>query len=549
MLKKLAVLTNISTKNYIKNLNIYNKAERKINKKSMLFWIIILLSVTVLYLSNEILKELNNVGNISIFLNVYMLFVFTIMVLQAILISTNVFFYSKDIDNLISLPIKSNEILLTKFNTILSILYVTELFILLPPLILYGTKIHVGFGYYFNLLPVLILFPIFIVIVVGIINLVIMKFVKVIKNENTLQFMITMFFITGIFLLEYLFIKSQVGRELSVEALMEGINTIAIIVNKSILTMNPIIEIIQLNNIIPNYIYIIFVYILGFLVFLWLGKKYYLNILLSRRYYAKKKKEKRINKETAYREKGINKVYILNEFKFLKRNIIFFLQAIFPAITLTLCLSSITIICKQKIINNNQEIYDFFNTLSLNIEGFCAMLILLQVLFSFVKYSAIGISKEGRNAIFLKYIPVDLYKQFCFKNIVQIVTNVIISIITLCTIKYIIPRIEIYYLIIIFIDAIIINIINSFIMMIIDLKRPNLNWKTEYEVIKQNENIMFQYALTVIFTLIYLYLSKIFKGINFNISILGISAILMLLLILINRYVKKRKYKLFEKIY
>lgn len=549
MLKKLAVLTNISTKNYIKNLNIYNKAERKINKKSMLFWIIILLSVTVLYLSNEILKELNNVGNISIFLNVYMLFVFTIMVLQAILISTNVFFYSKDIDNLISLPIKSNEILLTKFNTILSILYVTELFILLPPLILYGTKIHVGFGYYFNLLPVLILFPIFIVIVVGIINLVIMKFVKVIKNENTLQFMITMFFITGIFLLEYLFIKSQVGRELSVEALMEGINNIAIIVNKSILTINPIIEIIQLNNIIQNYIYIIFVYILGFLVFLWLGKKYYLNILLSRRYYAKKKKEKRINRETAYREKGINKVYILNEFKFLKRNIIFFLQAIFPAITLTLCLSIITIIFKQKIINNNQEIYDFFNTLSLNIEGFCAMLILLQVLFSFVKYSAIGISKEGRNAIFLKYIPVDLYKQFCFKNIVQIVTNVIISIITLCTIKYIIPRIEIYYLIIIFIDAIIINIINSFIMMIIDLKRPNLNWKTEYEVIKQNENIMFQYALTVIFTLIYLYLSKIFKGINFNISILGISAILMLLLILINRYVKKRKYKLFEKIY
>ncbi len=549
MLKKLAVLTKISTKNYIENLNIYNKAERKINKKSSFFWIIIILSVAVLYLSNEILKELNNVGNISIFLNVYMLFVFTIMVLQSILISTNVFFYSKDIDNLISLPIKSNEILLTKFNTILSILYVTELFILLPPLILYGIKTHVGFGYYFNLLPALILFPIFIVIVIGIINLVIMKFVKVIKNENALQFMITTFFITGIFLLEYLFIKSQVGSELSVEALMQGINEIAIIVNKSILIMNPIIEIVQLNNVIPNLLYIILIYTIGFFILLWLGKKYYLNILLSRRYYAKKKKEKRINRETAYREKGINKVYILNEFKFLKRNIIFFLQAIFPAITLTLCLSIITIILNQKIVNNNQEIYDFFNGLSLNIEGFCAILILLQVLFSFVKYSVIGISKEGRNAIFLKYIPIDLYKQFCFKNIVQIFTNIIISIITLSTIKYIIPKIEIQYLIIIFIDAIIINVINSFIMMIIDLKRPNLNWKTEYEVIKQNDNIMFQYALTVIFTLIYLYLSKIFKDINFNISILCISAILMLVLILINRYVKKRKNKLFEKIY
>ena len=150
---------------------------------------------------------------------------------------------------------------------------------------------------------------------------------------------------------------------------------------------------------------------------------------------------------------------------------------------------------------------------------------------------------------YLKYIPIDLYKQFCFKNIVQIFTNIIISIITLSTIKYIIPKIEIQYLIIIFIDAIIINVINSFIMMTIDLKRPNLNWKTEYEVIKQNDNIMFQYALTVIFTLIYLYLSKIFKDINFNISILCISAILMLVLILINRYVKKRKNKLFEKIY
>lgn len=549
MLKKIAILTKISTKNYIENLNIYNKVERKINKKSMFFWIVILLSITVLYLSNEILKELNSVGNISIFLNVYMLFVFTIMLLQAILISTNVFFYSKDIDNLISLPIKSNEILLTKFNTILSILYVTELFILLPPLILYGTKTHVGFEYYFNLLPVLILFPIFIVIVVGIINIVIMKFVKVIKNENALQLVIATFFITGIFLLEYLFIESQVGKETSFEVFMEGINNIAIIVNKSILIMNPIIEIIQLNNVISNYIYIIFVYILGFLVFFWLGKKYYLNILLSRRYYAKKKKEKKIDKKTAYKEKGINRVYILNEFKFLKRNIVFFLQSIFPAITLTLCSAIIAIIFKQKIINNNQEIYDFFNNLSLNIEGFCAILILLQVLFSFVKYSAIGISKEGRNAIFLKYIPVDLYKQFCFKNIVQIFTNFIISIITLSTIKYVIPGIEIQYLIIIFIDAIIINVINSFIMMIIDLKRPNLNWKTEYEVIKQNENIMFQYALTVIFTLIYLYLSKIFKDINFNISILGISAILMLLLILINRYVKRRKDKLFEKIY
>lgn len=38
MLKKLAVLTKISTKNYIENLNIYNKAERKINKKSSFFW-------------------------------------------------------------------------------------------------------------------------------------------------------------------------------------------------------------------------------------------------------------------------------------------------------------------------------------------------------------------------------------------------------------------------------------------------------------------------------------------------------------------------------
>ena len=65
---------------------------------------------------------------------------------------------------------------------------------------------------------------------------------------------------------------------------------------------------------------------------------------------------------------------------------------------------------------NNQDLYDMITNLHLNIEGVCVMVGLLQILMSFYNISITAISRMGKNAIFLKYIPMELYKQCLLKN-------------------------------------------------------------------------------------------------------------------------------------
>ena len=107
-----------------------------------------------------------------------------------------------------------------------------------------------------------------------------------------------------------------------------------------------------------------------------------------------------------------------------------------------------------------------------------------------------------------------------------------------------------FYIFALFIDMLLVNILNSNIMVIVDLKRPILNWKNEYEVIKQNSNKFFQYVYTICIVLILMYMVNIFKDINFNIAIIAISIILMIFILLVNVYVKNqiKKNKLFKNI-
>lgn len=87
-------------------------------------------------------------------------------------------------------------------------------------------------------------------------------------------------------------------------------------------------------------------------------------------------------------------------------------------------------------------------------------------------------------------------------------------------------------------------------MLIVDLKRPFLNWNTEYEVIKQNGNKLFQYVYTIMIVLLLMYFINVLDTINFNIALIIITSILTMLIIITDRYVKNqiKKNKLFNKI-
>lgn len=551
MIKNIMLLTKISTINYIQNINIIDKKANKIkvDKKSGYFWMIIILIIAITFISNKLVKALQGIGQETMFPNIYFTFMFILLTFQSILICPNVYYFSKDIEVLLPYPIKPIELFIAKFNTIVTMLCVTELMFMLIPMIMYGIAIHIGIGFYIALLIEIILFPIFITLVISFINIFLINFIKIIRNENVYQFIISMILVTLVFVGEYFFINNIVHEHQQFKDTLMSLNNIATYINQSAIVINPLIEILHQENIIVNIIKLFSIYSVIFIPFAYIGSKSYFRKILSTTSYGKKR-YKNLDLKAECKPKSVTKAYIENEIKYVVRNITFLIQYIFPVGILLIFGIIMSIYFKFNFIEKNEEAMQLFKQLNLNVEGFCIILIILQVLFSLTNLSITAVSRHGKNSIFFKYIPISLYKQFWLKNILQICMSSVISIIVCFVIKFIVISIPIGYVIAIFIDGVLVGVLNSMVMLIVDLKRPLLDWKAEYEVIKQNSNKLFQYVYTIVMVLLLLYFINIFDTINFNIAILIVSLIFIVLIFIIDKYVRMEinKNKMFDKI-
>ena len=162
MIKKIKELSKIFIKDYFQKLNIFNKEKKQINKKSIFIWLIILEIFMLIFLSFKIINFLESVGQQELFLKIYLPIMATVFMFQSILICTNVFFFSKDLEYILPLPIKPIEFLIAKFINVISITYGMELMFLAIPLFIYGLIISNSIIYFVTMILVLILFPIFI---------------------------------------------------------------------------------------------------------------------------------------------------------------------------------------------------------------------------------------------------------------------------------------------------------------------------------------------------------------------------------------------------
>lgn len=587
MMKKIISLTKVFCQDYFENLPAFNKDR---NKKNIFFWLIIILNIALGYLSYQIIDFLNKIGQPEIFLSIFLLIFNIIIIIQVIMASTNVFYFSKDLEYILPFPIKPVELLISKFNTILSISYSFEIIFAFIPLLMYGLIAGTSITYYFWLIIILIIFPIFPTLIISTIMLFIMKLSKFVKNKDIFQLIVVTILMIIITLFEMQIFNSIFSKEFLDEQIKNieniytqnnteninipeenGLNNIpenkenannfdnnrlAIGIknaNKYLLIINPTIDILVQNNILIKLINIfklIFLNLIFFIIFIFIGKKTYLkNILKSiSKINTKNIKNKKIKNN--YKKSEKNKAYILMEFKELIKNPTFFMQCIFPSITF-LIIASFLLIVLYPVLIDLLELEEIFNEqkIEFNIEIFVIIIALIQIIFTFSNLSLTAITRKGKNANFIKYIPIKLYNQFIYLNIPQIFINNISIITILIIIKYLEPNISIIYFIALFIIMNLINFINSFLMLIVDLKRPNLNWDNETAAIKQNQNKLFQYVTTILIILFLIYLAKIFSEINFNLSIILLTIILGIILLIINLYVKKNIKKLFKKIY
>ena len=559
--KKVMSLSKVLCKEYFEKLPIFNSEN---SKQSKLFRGMGIIAVFALgYLTYNIIDFLQKTGQPQIFINIYLLIASIIIIYQQILASTNVYYFSKDLEDILPFPIKPIELLISRFNMLVSISYVSILMFIFIPLLLYGMMVARTFIYYLCMLIVLVIFPIFFALIISIIMLFVMQLSKIIKNKEIFQLLVTMIII-GIFtMFEGYAFKTVLSNAEEIEQIQQGqeINLIQTInekvtdINKYLITINSSVKILTENNILNNLIQIIkiiFINIITFILFILVGKKLYLkNILINiEKININKIKKKKENYK--YKKNNKKNAYIKKEFKDLIKTPTFFMQCVIPSILTVVALALIIISVYPSFlaIMEDEKIAAEMPEFKFDISLFTTIIVIIQIAYTTSNLSITAISRKGKNAFFIKYIPISLYKQFIYMNIPQIILNAFISLIILGAAKYLMSEIQIIYLIIIFIIGLILNIINSFLMLVVDLCRPNLEWDNETDAIKQNKNKLFQYMLSIIICLILIYFKQVFEGfkINLNLFIIFILIFLLFILCLINNIIKNKINKLFNKI-
>ena len=177
--------------------------------------------------------------------------------------------------------------------------------------------------------------------------------------------------------------------------------------------------------------------------------------------------------------------------------------------------------------------------------GIAVFLSISQVFYMMNFSSIIAISREAQNSIFTKYIPIKFEKQFKLKLKIGTFTNLIAGI--LVTFAYYSVIKNIIYSLFVFIIVFFLNIIGEKFKLLVDLRNPQVSWDSEYTMMKQNTNVMYElfYTLAVIGILIsFSFLIK--NSLIFLSFILGLCIIINMI---INEYVHNNQYKLSKKIF
>ena len=561
-------LLKILLKTSYNTTDIINAETGKINKKSFRVWMIAILSVIVICLSYNMVNLLKKTGINTIYMEIFFEFFHILIMLEAVIIVLNVIYFQNDIKNYIYMPISSLKLFLTKFGSVLTIIFGTELLICIPSIFIYGVMNIKSIVFYPISIIVIFLVTLFLVSIITIIASCMVRLFKFIKKKNIYQgtiLIIMTFLILGILMYsvkdinkleEIQGIQDNVNiTEENQEQVKEEINGIikqTFLLNRIIVISDLGIKALSELN-FKSIIYIaemLAINIIPIVILVFIGKKYYLKSVLYIISMFKPKKTKKINIDKKCKARKKEKSYLITEIKNLLKNQTFFMQYIYKTfiilLDLTIMIIAIFPIFKNQLLSALDE--ESINSIATDFEVFSIIIGVIQILFTISASSLTAFTRYGKNAIFFKYIPINQQKQFLLKNVIGIVINTLIILTVTITIKILVPEVSFLYLLSIFIITMLLNFINCYILTFIDLWRPQLNLEGEVSIIKQNENRWLKYILTVGMCFVIWYIKEITKELSMNTAILIEIGILTVIFILLNIKLIRKKENLFKNI-
>jgi ABC-2 type transport system permease protein len=407
----------------------------------------------------------------------------------------NTFYFAKDVEFLLPLPLKPYEIVGAKFITVIIYEYLTEIVLLAPALIVYGIKSNAGILFYIYSIIIFLIIPVIPIIIAAIIDMIIMRFTNIGKHRDKLRVIggvFALFIGIGVNIVMQKAGSAYDNDQQLIQRLLTDKNSLLTMVSNlfpsakfAALSLSDAASIAGLQN------FVLFLIInLVFLgIFMILAQAlYFKGVVGGSETFSRRKKLTGAELEKGMVQNSSIKAFIIKELRLLVRTPAYFLNCVIMNFLwpVFLLIPFATQKGSFKEINSAVEIFQHKEIYGVVLAVTFAVSIFMAATNGITSTS---ISREGQSIFINKYLPISYRDQL----IAKVLTGVILSgaglIIVLC-IGLVVMKPPIYLIILMLLASLIGVFFISLTGIYIDLKFPKLNWDNEQKAVKQNFNLM-----------------------------------------------------------
>ena len=406
--------------------------------------------------------------------------------LFSIFLIPSIFYFSKDSETLLALPLPPQTILSAKFSVCLVYEYAFTLIVCVPLYIAYANNAAIGIHYILLALAIFITLPIYPLVLSSIITMLLMRFVPFFKNRDRFNMIAGILSIILAFGFSFAMNSGTIAEDPNalISMLTQGNNSMISLFSK-IFPAIPFAAEALISSDALQLVYYILITCAALAVLVILGKWLYFKGAIG--FSETKSSRKELSAKDFARVSRHSKVrtYLIKELRLLIRTPVYAINCIGMCVLMPIMLLVIFITADADVLL--QQLPDITPYL----DGMLPYAVLAGMASGFLfsnlnMISSTAISREGTNISFMKYIPMSLKQQLQAKVLSGILMSVISMLLTMVCVYFLLPIFPLTWYFAAAAASLITIVLGNYASLALDILHPKLVWEQEAAAVKQN---------------------------------------------------------------
>lgn len=430
----------------------------------------------------RLLDQAGYLMNVGFLMTAVIIFLFSIFAIPS------VYYFSKDIDHLLVLPIKPEVILTSKLAVCIVYEYLFAAAVLVPMYISFILQIGFSFLSFLCFLIIFFTLPIYPLVLSSVLTMVIMRFVPFFNNRDRFNLIGGIIVVAAALGLSF-WMQTMETEDMSavLMALMDGNNSLMQF-GTMLFPFVPSAALSCFHGDLLQLLLYLGITAISLVVFLICGKLLYFKGAIGGSETSHSRHTFDQKQLSESRHHSVFRTYLIKEFKILFRTPVFFTNCVLTALLMPIILTVGVYTSLQ-----GMDLRAFITPQLLESipNLWCYVLVISFLVGSFMgginMISSTAISREGTNAYFMKFIPVPVETQAFAKAACGIIISAVSGWLLLIPLHLVLSY-PIYLDLIFVVGSLVSVIMTNLFGILIDLLRPKLVWEQEAAAVKQNLN-------------------------------------------------------------